>query len=130
MSQLIKDLNQVFEDVQLAEAVDTSALTRSTFYKNVLQKDPKVADALKLQWGFPEFMTYANKALDGVKKKSAQFGKLDQQAVEAIEKLKLLHVKLYPSASGVIQKKSEPHKWDDESTYDTAQKKRGLVSHA
>lgn len=126
MSQLIKDLNQVFEDVQLAESVDTTALTRSSFYKAVEQKDPKVAEALKLQWGFPEFMTYVKKIADGVAKKDPKFAAIDVKTLDGIEKLKLLHIKLYPTQSGVVKKPVQPHKWDDESTYDTNQKKRGL----
>lgn len=129
MSQLIKELNQVFEDVQLAEAVDTTALTRSSFYKAVEQVDPKVADALKLQWGFPEFMTYVSKIADGVKKKDPKFAAIDSTTLDGIEKLKLLHIKLFPTQSGVVKKVAQ-HNWDDESTYDTSQKKRGLRPEA
>jgi hypothetical protein len=112
----LKQLHEAQELQLLESAADVAELKNTQEYKTLKAKHPKVADAIELQWGYPEFNTYAQKALDSVKTKKGDFANMDNESVSSLAKLVSKHGQKYPELKKQADKSPTNYRWDDENT--------------
>jgi hypothetical protein len=109
---------------QLNEALSIEALEKSSFFKLIKDKEQKIAKALELQWGYPEFLMYVKKITDGVKAGVAEWKHVGSDILSALAKLADLHTHTFPAASDSAKKSNDAYKWDDQNNYDVNQLRR------
>jgi hypothetical protein len=113
---LLKELSDIQDLTALEEGVDTSALKNSGEFKGIQSKDQKMAKALELQWGAPEFYMYVNKVLDGIKKGDAAYKHVTPDVKLDLSRLVRLHSQKFPKVEAPKPAKAGAYKWDDENT--------------
>ena len=115
---LLQELTELQDLAKLEEGVDTSALTNSNEFKAIAEKDPKMAKALSLQWGEPEFFAYVEKVINGIKNKDAAYKNITPDNQLDLSRLVKLHKQKFPNVKAAEQapKSKENYKWNDENT--------------
>jgi hypothetical protein len=109
---------------QLNEAISIDALEKSSFFKIIKDKEQKIAKALELQWGYPEFLMYVKKITDGVKAGVSEWKHIGHDILSALGKLAELHTSLFPASTASAKNSNDAYKWDDHSHYDVNQRHR------
>lgn len=100
----IKELVLEAEDKEVLNTNKTMALTRSTFFKQIQTKKPELATALEGFWGHVDFVEFIYLTLDSIKLKRGKWKDLDTHSRENLEKLVLLHDKLFPAIAKKIER--------------------------
>lgn len=111
----IKELIEQEDLSKLQEGAELGTLTSSVEFQAINAQDPKVAKALKLQWGYPEFFVYVNKILAAVAKKDPEYSHITPDLKIDLTRLVRAHTKKFPK---VVPPKAKAgaYKWDDENT--------------
>lgn len=107
---IIHDLQNDIEEKSLFEGVDTTALTRSSFFKHIQSKKPDFAEALEGFWGSVDFIEFVTTTLDGIKLKKGKWKDLDAESQQGLNKLVQLHDKLFPAIAKKTEKSPRNYK--------------------
>lgn len=100
----IKSLSDQAEDKAILEAINTDGLTRSSFFKAIQTQKPELADVLESFWGRIDFVEFCELTLNSIKLKKGKWKDLNITCQEHLNKLVLLHDKLFPAIAKKVAK--------------------------